>query len=295
MSFHYSQALEAAFSAANYSGGEPSAPSKSTTTAGVCLCSGKTTESSRPSPSGTMCEPSMESLWRGVVDVVSGGFPCQDISAAGKGAGITGERSGLWREMARIVGEVRPRFVFVENSPLLISRGIGVVLGDFAAMGYDARWGVVSAADAIWIGGTPCLDHLRNRVWVLATLPDSQGKQGGAGLCEDGTEHNGNQPANMGATSYSERERQSGPWKHGYAVHSTAAKEREANYPEYAGWWQSEPALGRVANGVANRVDRLTAHWKWASFFSGKTRMESLSMIAAYSPRSTRATLKRSR
>jgi DNA (cytosine-5)-methyltransferase 1 len=197
--------------------------------------------------------------WRGVVDVVSGGFPCQDISAAGKGAGITGERSGLWREMARIVGEVRPRFVFVENSPLLISRGIGVVLGDFAAMGYDARWGVVSAADAIWIGGTPCLDHLRNRVWVLATLPDSQGKQGGAGLCEDGTEHNGNQPANMGATSYSERERQSGPWKHGYAVHSTAAKEREANYPEYAGWWQSEPALGRVANGVANRVDRLTA------------------------------------
>ena len=70
--------------------------------------------------------------WRGIVDVVSGGFPCQDISAAGKGAGITGERSGLWMEMARIISEVRPRFAFVENSPTLTSRGLGVVLGDLA-------------------------------------------------------------------------------------------------------------------------------------------------------------------
>jgi len=72
--------------------------------------------------------------------VVSGGFPCQDISSAGKGAGVTGERSGLWAEMARIIREVGPRFVFVENSPLLVSRGLGVVLGDLAAMGYDAQW-----------------------------------------------------------------------------------------------------------------------------------------------------------
>ena len=60
--------------------------------------------------------------WRGVVDVVSGGFPCTDISSAGRGAGIDGEQSGLWREMARIVREVRPRYVFVENSPMLITR-----------------------------------------------------------------------------------------------------------------------------------------------------------------------------
>lgn len=57
--------------------------------------------------------------WRGIVDVVSGGFPCQDISAAGKGAGIDGQRSGLWTEFARIIGEVRPRYAFVENSPML--------------------------------------------------------------------------------------------------------------------------------------------------------------------------------
>ena len=73
--------------------------------------------------------------WQGIVDVVSGGFPCQDISGAGKGAGIEGERSGLWREMARIIREVRPKFVFLENSPLLVGRGLAVVLGDLAKMG----------------------------------------------------------------------------------------------------------------------------------------------------------------
>ena len=84
-------------------------------------------------------------VWRGRVDVVSGGFPCQDISAAGKGAGIRGERSGLWAEFARIIGEVQPRFVLVENSPMLVARGIDVVFGDLAALGYDAKWGVFSA------------------------------------------------------------------------------------------------------------------------------------------------------
>ena len=99
--------------------------------------------------------------WRGIVDVVSGGFPCQDISAAGKGAGIDGERSGMWREMARIIHEVRPKFVFVENSPMLTSRGLGRVLGDLASMGFDARWGVLGAAD---VGA----NHQRDRIWIVA-------------------------------------------------------------------------------------------------------------------------------
>jgi DNA (cytosine-5)-methyltransferase 1 len=99
--------------------------------------------------------------WRGIVDVISGGFPCQDISAAGKGAGIDGERSGMWGEMARIIHEVRPRFVFVENSPMLTSRGLGRVLGDLASMGFDARWGVLGAAD---IGA----NHQRDRIWIVA-------------------------------------------------------------------------------------------------------------------------------
>ena len=99
--------------------------------------------------------------WQGIVDVISGGFPCQDISVAGKGAGINGTRSGMWTHMARIIGEVRPRFVFVENSPALLTRGLGVVLGDLAALGYDCRWTVLGAADV----GAP---HQRDRFWLVA-------------------------------------------------------------------------------------------------------------------------------
>lgn len=100
--------------------------------------------------------------WQGRVDVVSGGFPCQDISHAGKRQGITGSRSGLWGEMARIVGEVRPRFVLVENVAALTSRGLGRVLGDLAELGYDAKWGVLGTRDA----GGPCWG---DRLWIVAT------------------------------------------------------------------------------------------------------------------------------
>ncbi|MBF8382630.1 DNA cytosine methyltransferase, partial [Acinetobacter baumannii] len=99
--------------------------------------------------------------WRGIVDVISGGFPCQDISSAGKGAGIEGERSGLWSEMARIIGEVRPRYVFVENSPMLVSRGLTRVISDLAKMGYDAQWARFSASNF----GAP---HIRDRIWIVA-------------------------------------------------------------------------------------------------------------------------------
>ena len=118
--------------------------------------------------------------WQGIVEVISGGFPCQDISAAGKGAGITGSRSGLWKEFARIIGEVRPQFVFVENSPILTTRGLDVVLGGLAALGFDAEWGVLSAADV----GAP---HRRERMWIvghavcngrLARRPEPEGRQG---------------------------------------------------------------------------------------------------------------------
>ena len=98
--------------------------------------------------------------WRGLVDIVSGGFPCQDISAAGTGAGIDGERSGLWSEMFRIIREVRPALVFVENSPVLTSRGLGRVLGDLAEIGFDAEWTCVSAEA---VGAR----HRRLRIWLV--------------------------------------------------------------------------------------------------------------------------------
>lgn len=95
------------------------------------------------------------------VDVVCGGFPCQDVSLAGLGAGLAGARSGLWREYLRIVGDVRPRFVAIENVPALASRGLVVVLGDLAALGYDAIWFPLSAQDV----GAP---HKRERIFVVA-------------------------------------------------------------------------------------------------------------------------------
>lgn len=95
------------------------------------------------------------------VDVICGGFPCQDISIAGKGAGLAGERSGLWREYNRLIGEIRPRYVIMENVAALLHRGLGDVLGDLAALGYDAEWHCIPACAV----GAP---HIRDRVWILA-------------------------------------------------------------------------------------------------------------------------------
>lgn len=103
--------------------------------------------------------------WRGRVDVVAGGFPCQDISSAGTRAGLEGERSGLWFEMLRVVRDVEPRLVFVENSPMLRTRGLGVVLRGLADLGFDACWETLSAAD---VGAC----HIRKRLWILAAHPD---------------------------------------------------------------------------------------------------------------------------
>jgi site-specific DNA-cytosine methylase len=97
----------------------------------------------------------------GRVDVLSGGFPCQDISNAGKRAGIDGERSGLWSEYARIIRELRPRYVVVENVAALLGRGMERVLGDLAACGYDAEWQSIRASDV----GAP---HRRERIWIVA-------------------------------------------------------------------------------------------------------------------------------
>ena len=99
--------------------------------------------------------------WRGIVDVVSGGFPCTDISVAGKGAGIDGEASGMWREMARIICQVRPKYAFIENSPMLTVRGLDRVLCDLAKMGFDAKWGVLGASE---VGA----NHKRERIWIVA-------------------------------------------------------------------------------------------------------------------------------
>jgi len=101
------------------------------------------------------------------VDIISGGFPCQDISVAGKGAGLEGERSGLWTELHRVISELRPRFAFIENVPMLTIRGGTRVIADLAEIGYDAEWQIVGADDVgAW--------HRRKRIWIVA-YPTSDG------------------------------------------------------------------------------------------------------------------------
>ena len=99
------------------------------------------------------------------VDLIAGGFPCQDISFAGNGAGIEGERSRLWFDFARLVGELRPRYAIVENTAALLGRGMGVVLGDLAALRYDAEWHCIPA---LAVGA----DHIRDRTWIVAYRDD---------------------------------------------------------------------------------------------------------------------------
>lgn len=100
------------------------------------------------------------------VDVLSGGFPCQDISLAGPGLGLSGARSGLWSEFHRIISELRPKYVLVENVAALLGRGMHRVLGDLSEIGYDAEWEVIQAAEV----GLP---QARKRIWIVA-YPTSQ-------------------------------------------------------------------------------------------------------------------------
>ncbi len=172
--------------------------------------------------------------WRGAVDVVSGGFPCQDISVAGRGEGITGKKSGLWSHFARIIREVEPRFVLVENSPALTVRGLGTVLADLAQMGFNAEWGVFAASDC----GAP---HKRERLWIVAAHPhrvgcreDGRGLDGGRPFCDLN-----------GVDSEAQEGRQD---KQLRAVCDSASGVR---------WWSAEPDVVRVVHGVASRVDRV--------------------------------------
>jgi|SRR3989339_1773612 len=102
--------------------------------------------------------------------IIAGGFPCQDISVAGKGAGMAGSRSGLWFEYARIIGELRPRYAIMENVGALSFRGLDAVLGSLAEIGYDAEWQDIRASDV----GAP---HRRERIWIVA-YPERNSLQG---------------------------------------------------------------------------------------------------------------------
>lgn len=128
------------------------------------------------------------------VDLICGGFPCQDISTSKEGAdGIDGERSGLWKEFARLVCEIRPRYVLVENVGRLLDRGLGRILADLATIGFDAEWCVLSASFV----GAP---HARDRTWIIA-YPNGSGLEGYKSFWEDVRSNPGTASAEFGDRS----------------------------------------------------------------------------------------------
>lgn len=186
------------------------------------------------------------------VEVVCGGFPCQDISSAGRGIGIGGSRSGLWKEFARIVGDLRPEFVVVENVQPLTKRGLHVVLGDLSELGYDAEWETIRACDF----GSP---HKRARIWIVAypvgfasrfaraeqllsqTRGQAQVDAGGDG--EEG---------HVADSSYDVGSEGADP------VIFRAERWRQShNSPQAYAAWRSEPTVCRVVDGLPNRLDRV--------------------------------------
>jgi DNA (cytosine-5)-methyltransferase 1 len=183
------------------------------------------------------------------IDVITGGFPCQDISLAGRQAGITSEtRSGLWSEITRLTRELRPQFVIVENVSNLLAGPteqpggwFSRVLGDLAEIGYDAEWHCIPASA---IGA----HHRRDRIWVLV-----HPNEGGRDIpCLQEQE----------ATQQHEAFRASAARNANSARLAQREGKRSNDGPKLsaiigADWWITEPALGRVADGVPDRVDRL--------------------------------------
>ncbi len=204
------------------------------------------------------------------VDILSGGFPCQDISDAGKRQGIDGERSGLWREYARLIGELRPRFAVLENVAALLHRGMGRVLGDLAEIGYDAEWASIRASDV----GAP---HIRERIWIIAYPAEFRRDEGFAqpprffGAQRMGDADGERRKTRPGLESSESHGRRARPCDRCGVAHSNfpglerAEREELARtdprrFHAYAAgpdWWAVEPDVGRMAHGVSARVDRL--------------------------------------
>ena len=219
---------------------------------------------------------------RGIsVDVICGGFPCQDISLAGKGAGLEGERSGLWFQFHRLIKEIQPQYAIIENVSALRNRGLDQVLRSLAEIGYDAEWHCIPASTV----GAP---HRRDRIWIVA-YPQSDRWQQRNTHCGGGVEGASarqecgpwNSRENM--ADINEQHRWSEPPSHVSeggetwdqpcgcsAVATDTVQSRlqgqrqiasriseELKDLSYSRWWETEPAVGRVANGVPNRVDRL--------------------------------------
>jgi len=255
MSWLFSQALVEEYSVDISLDGEQSALLNGKPIQQAYCALDKMTDFYRVSQFGMMFKPLTENLGKELLMSYLADFPVKTYQPLGGGAGITGERSSMWKHMARIVCEVRPKFVFVENSPMLTSRGLGVVLADLAKMGFDAEWGVLGAANV----GAP---HLRERIWICAKQREflSHSKYNGIGWWEqfkEGIEEKNGNVANSSLPRLKTRNKQTSRPKQYILEKQFGGSSNEQRRTKYE--WPIEPKLGRVVNGMANRVDRLKA------------------------------------
>lgn len=226
--------------------------------------------------------------WRGIVDIITAGFPCQPFSLAGKRLQENDERN-MWPDTIRIIREVRPRFILLENVPGLLSSGYCQrIFTEITEAGYLFRWEIISAAEV----GAP---HLRKRLWITGVLSDTKSVNQGRLpfgeeekkprpelLCEDvsnsssnrwdemsnelvgsinrnrGQERKENSLENPGCEHGQSRSEEQGMLRR---MHEDGQTCNQSERPDKTnnGWWSTEPCVGRVANGVPYRNDRLKA------------------------------------
>lgn len=197
----------------------------------------------------------------GTIEIITGGFPCQDLSVAGKGAGLEGARSGLWWQFHRLIKEAQPRWVIAENVAALRSRGLDQVLRSLDQIGYDAEWHCIPASAV----GAP---HQRDRIWILAYPRHRGGRH--FGIAQEG--HNtqrerttdsdsiGGPGGQSASVAYSAGIGSSGQGQFEQPIYPTQIVTREAiefKHGSVSDFWKVEPELGRVADGIPNRLDRL--------------------------------------
>lgn len=195
---------------------------------------------------------------RGLVDIIYGGFPCQDISVAGRGKGLAGERSGLFFEIVRLAEEIKPTFIYLENVPAIRTRGLETVIRELSDQGYDCRWCDLSAAEV----GAP---HKRNRWWLLGYSEH----YGSLAIEEQRSLNPAISYNTQGTDKTSESERTGSsrmlagefiPYADGTRCQEQrreVSAQQEQQAVKCGSEWTIEPSVGRVANGVSNRVDRI--------------------------------------
>jgi DNA (cytosine-5)-methyltransferase 1 len=177
------------------------------------------------------------------IDIIYGGFPCQDISIAGAGKGLEGSRSGLFFEIMRLVDVLRPQFIFLENVPAITSRGLITVAKEITKRSYDSRWCTLSASEV----GAP---HKRERWWLLANSNSKQLRNTKKQAGQQGKTITGNNGKKKSLANSNSKRLQGQRQK-------PCGTSKELQNIGNSCWWATEPSVGRVANGVPCRVDRI--------------------------------------